>query len=48
MENNNDISTLIVGMLLEMKEVIISKTTKQLDLNRMIAFLTISKIHPHH
>ena len=35
MENNNDISTFIVGMLLEMKEVIISKTTKKLDFNRM-------------
>ena len=35
-KTNNELSTFVVGMLLEMKEVIISKQNKNLDINRMI------------
>ena len=36
MRNNKTISTFVVGMLLEMKMVIFSNQTQNLDLNRMI------------
>lgn len=38
---NNVIYTFIVGMLLEIKEVIMSKKNKNLDLNQMITQFTI-------
>ena len=36
MKNNNEISPFVIGMLLEMKEVIMPKQNKNLDLNRLI------------
>ena len=36
MKKNNEIYTFVVGMLLEIKEVIMSKQNKKLDLNGMI------------
>ena len=33
MKNNNEISTFIVGISLEMKEIIMSKQNKNYDLN---------------
>ena len=47
MKKNNEIFTFVVGTLLEMKEVIISKQNKILDLNRMITHFSNLKKYIH-
>ena len=42
-KNNNVIYIFIVGMLLEIKEIIMSKQNKNLDLNQMITQFTTLK-----
>ena len=47
MKKNNEIYTFVVDMLLEIKEIIMSKQNKNLDLNQMITQFTTFKIYSH-